>query len=120
MKKKTKKAGKSLQKSVRKAVKRHSIATGVLTGAATAVALSTTGATKKMSEAVGTGMAGLLKAGGKRGEVLRGIKEATGNALVRAGRSLQPKTTAIEPEALTTDAKVSTTTRRSAASRTSA
>ena len=119
MKKKTKKASKSLAKSVRKAVKRHSIATGVLTGAATAVALSSTGATQKVSEAVGTGMAGLLKASSKRGEMLRGLKKATGDVLVRAGRSLQ-STPAPEPEAPATDAKVSTTTRRSAASRTSA
>jgi hypothetical protein len=75
------------------------------------VALSSTGATKRMSEAVGTGMAGLLKAGSKRTEVLRGLKEKTGNALVRAGRSLQPaKQTA-------TDGKVTTTTRRTAATR---
>lgn len=109
MKKKSKKAGKGIAKSVRKAVKRHSIATGVLTGAATAVALSTSGATKKMSEAVGTGVAGLLKAGHKRSEILSNLKNATGNALVRAGRSLQPKT-----ESAITDAKVTTTTRRSA------
>lgn len=119
MKKKTKKAAKGLGKSVRKAVRRHSIATGVLTGAATAVALSSTGATKKMSEAVGTGVAGLLKAGGKRGEMLRSIRQATGDALMRAGRSLQPATTSsTEPETPSTDAK--TTTRRSAASRSSA
>jgi hypothetical protein len=119
MKKKTKKATKGLGKSMRKAVKRHSIATGVLTGAATAVALSTTGATKKMSEAVGTGVAGLLKAGGRRGEMLRGLRKATADALVRAGRSLQPGTTT-EAATPATDGKTSTTTRRSAASRTSA
>ena len=121
MKKKTKKATKGLGKSMRKAVKRHSIATGVLTGAATAVALSTTGATKKMSEAVGTGVAGLLKAGGKRGEMFRGIRKATGDALVRAGRSLQANSTSSnEPQTRSTDGKTSTTTRRSAASRSSA
>ena len=119
MSKKSKKAGKSLGKSMRKAVKRHSIATGVLTGAATAVALSTSGATRKMSEAVGTGVAELLKVGSKRADVLRGIKKATGDALVRAGRSLQSETNP-EPEARATDAKTSTTTRRSAASRASA
>ncbi|CAN5298986.1 hypothetical protein BH20VER2_BH20VER2_16980 [soil metagenome] len=110
MSKKSKKVTKSIVKSVRKAVKRHSIATGVLTGAATAVALSSTGATKRMSEAVGTGMASLMKAGSKRTEVLRGLKERTGNALVRAGRSLQPAKQ-------TTDGKVTTTTRRSAVTR---
>ncbi len=117
MKKKSKKASKSIAKSVRKAVRRHSIATGVLTGAATAVALSTSGATKKMSEAVGTGMAGLLKAGSRRTEVLRGLKKATGDALVRAGRSLQP---AVPTETPATDAKVTTTTRRSAVPRATA
>ena len=115
MKKKSKKSGNSIGKSVRKAVKRHSIATGVLTGAATAVALSTSGATKKMSEAVGTGAAGLLKLGNKRGEMLSNLKKATGDALVRAGRSLQPKA-----EIPTTDAKVTTTTRRSATSKSAA
>ena len=115
MKKKSRKAAKGLGKSVRKAVRRHSIATGVLTGAATAVALSSSGATKKMSEAVGTGIAGLMKVGNKRSDVLRNLKKATGDALVRAGRSLQPQT-----EIPTTDAKVSTTTRRSAGTRASA
>ena len=110
MKKKSKKSGKGLAKTVRKAVKRHSITTGVLTGAATAVALSGSGATKKMSEAVGTGVASLLKASNKRSEMLSNLKKATGDALVRAGRSLQPK-----PESSTTDAKITTTTRRSAA-----
>jgi len=116
MSKKSKKATKSIAQSVRKAVKRHSIATGVLTGAATAVALSSTGATKRMSEAVGTGMAGLMKVGSKRTAVLRDLKERTGNALVWAGRSLQPanKTTAGN------DGKISTTTRRTAGSRSSA
>ena len=117
MSKKSKKAGKSLGKSVRKAVRRHGLATGVLTGAATMVALSRTGATKKMSEAVGTGVAGLLKASAKRGDVLRGIKKATGDVLVRAGRLLQSETKR-KPEARPTNAK--TTTRRSAASRASA
>ena len=115
MKKKSKKAGKSIAKSVRKAVKRHSIATGVLTGAATAVALSTSGATKKMSEAVGTGVAGLLKVGNKRSEMLSNLKKVTGDALVRAGRSLQPKT-----QTPTADAKISTTTRRTAAPKSTA
>ena len=114
MKKKSKKANQSIARSVRKAVKRHSIATGVLTGAATAVALSSSGATKKMSEAVGSGVAGLLRVGSRRTQVLRGIKKATGDALVRAGRSLQP---AIETSS---DAKVTTTARRSAAARASA
>ena len=119
MSKKSKKASKSLGKSVRKAVRRHSIATGVLTGAATAVALSTTGATRKMSEAVGTGVAGLLKVGSRRTEVLKGLRKTAGDALVRAGRSLQADTNP-QPKAPATDAKVSTTTRRSAASRASA
>ena len=119
MSKKSKKATKSLGKSVRKAVKRHSIATGVLTGAATAVALSTTGATRKLSEAVGTGAAGLLKVGSKRTEMLKGLRKSAGDALVRAGRSLQANTTT-ENETPATDAKVSTTTRRSTAARPSA
>ncbi len=119
MSKKTKKATKSLGKSVRKAVKRHSIATGVLTGAATAVALSTTGATTRVSEAVGTGLAGLLKAKGARTEMLRNLKKKTGDALVRAGRSLQSETTSTEAEPdAPAVAKVSTTTRRAAAPRT--
>jgi DNA polymerase/3'-5' exonuclease PolX len=115
MSKKTKKKTKAIGKSVRRAVKRHSIATGVLTGAATAVALSTTGATKKLSEAVGSGVAGLLKVKGKRSDVIRSLKKKTGDALVRAGRSLQPDK---EPQLVTTDGKVSTTTRKSAAART--
>lgn len=115
MKKKKRKATKGLGKSMRKAVKRHSLATGVLTGAATAVALSTSGATKKMSEAVGSGVASLLKVGSKRREALRGLKKATGDALMRAGRSLQP-----QEEAPTTDAKVTTTPRRSATPRATA
>lgn len=118
MKKKSKKANKGLAKSVRKAVKRHSIATGVLTGAATAVALSTSGATKKMSQAVGSGVAGLMKVGSRRTEVLRGLKKATGDALVRAGRSLQPAATAAETPS--TDAKINTTPRRSAVPRATA
>src|SRR3712207_3916838 len=110
------KTTKRLTKSVRKAVKRHSIATGVLTGAATAMALSGSGATRKMSEVVGNGVAGLLKAGGKRNEIVRKVRKATADALLRAGRSLDPETqpqAAVEVSA--TDAKVSTTTRRSAA-----
>jgi len=119
MSKKSKKATKSLVKSVRKAVKRHSIATGVLTGAATAVALSTTGATRKLSEAVGSGAAGLLKVSSNRTQILKGLKASAGDALVRAGRSLQANTTS-QNQTPTTDAKISTTTRRSAAARTSA
>lgn len=114
MSKKSKKASKSIAKSVRKAVKRHSIATGVLTGAATAMALSTTGATRKMSEAVGSGVAGLLKVRGRKNDVVRNLRKKTADALVRAGNSLQPngerETTAV------TDAKTSTTTTRRAAS----
>ena len=116
MSKKSKKASKSLGKAVRKAVRRHGLAAGVLTGAATAVALSSTGATKKMSEAVGTGVAGLLKAGGRQAEVFRGIKKATGDVLVRAGRSLQSGSKS-GSKVSTTNAKA--TTRRSAASRAS-
>lgn len=111
------KTTKRLTKSVRKAVKRHSIATGVLTGAATAMALSTSGATRKMSEVVGNGMAGLLKAGGKKNQIVRNIRKATADALLRAGRSLDPEQQPSQPEVPTTDAKVSTTTRRSAAPR---
>jgi hypothetical protein len=110
MSKKSKKATRSLAKSVRKAVKRHSIATGVLTGAATAVALSTTGATRRMSEAVGSGVAGLLKVSGKRNDVIRNLKKKTADALERAGRSLQP-------EAPATDAKTSNTSRRPSSAR---
>ena len=107
-----KKKTKSIAKSVRKAVKKHGIATGVLTGAATAMALSGTGTTRKVSEAVGSGVASLLKAGGRRNEIVANLKKKAGEALVRAGRSLDP-----QPEksatAATTDGKVSTTTRRS-------
>src|SRR5215213_4043898 len=106
---------KAIAKSLRKTVKRHSIATGVLTGAATAVALSTSGATRKFSDAVGSGVASLLKAGGNRNEAMRNLKKKTAAALVRAGRSLDP-----EPETPVTDGKISTTTRRSAAPRASA
>ena len=113
------KTTKRITKSVRKAVKRHSIATGVLTGAATAVALSTSGATRMMSDAVGNGVASLLKAGGKRNEIVRSLRKATADALLRAGRSLDPEEKAA-PEVPTTDAKVSTTTRRSAAPRSAA
>ena len=106
---------KSIGKSVRKAVKKHGIATGVVTGAATAMALSGSGATRKVSELVGSGVASLLKAGGKRNEIVRDLKRRAASALVRAGRSLdpQPSTTAPAPTATATDAKVSTTTRRS-------
>jgi hypothetical protein len=65
-----------------------------------------------MSKAVGTGVASLMKAGSKRTKVLRGLKERTGNALVRAGRSLQPA-----KETGASDGKVTTTTRRSAVTR---
>jgi hypothetical protein len=116
MKKKSKKPSKGLAKSVRKALKRHSIATGVLTGAATVMALSTTGATRRVSEAVGSGMAGLLKANSIRGEMLRDLKQRTGDALVRAGRSLQSETTA----RANSNAKVTSTKRRSAAARAAA
>lgn len=102
---------KSIGKSVRKAVKKHGIATGVLTGAATAMALSGSGATRKVSEAVGTGVASLLKAGGKRNEIVRDLKKRAADALVRAGRSLDPEPAS--PATTATDAKVSTTTRRS-------
>jgi hypothetical protein len=111
---KKKNTAKAIKKSVRKAVKKHGIATGVVTGAATAMALSGTGATKKMSELVGTGVASLLKAGGKRNEIVRDLKKRAGDALVRAGKSLspEPSTPATTPTAAT-DAKISTTTRRS-------
>jgi hypothetical protein len=118
MSKKSKNKTKALTKAVRKAVKRHSIATGVLTGAATAVALSTTGATKRMSEAVGNGVAGLLKVKGKRNDVVRNLKKKAADALVRAGRSLQPEPEA-EPQLPANDGKLSTS-RKAAASRTTA
>ena len=113
------KTTKRLTKSVRKAVKRHSIATGVLTGAATAVALSTTGATRMMSDAVGSGVASLLKTGGKRNEIVRTLRQATADVLLRAGRSLAPEQTA-EPEIPTSDAKISTTPRRTTSPRSAA
>ena len=109
-----KKKSKAIGKSVRKAVKKHGIATGVITGAATAMALSGTGATRKVSEALGSGVASLLKAGGKRNEMIRDLKKRAADALVRAGRSLDP-----QPETAATDGKNSTT-RRSTASRTTA
>ena len=109
---KKKNRAKAIKKSVRKAVKKHGIATGVVTGAATAMALSGSGATKKMSELVGTGVASLLKAGGKRNEIVRDLKKRAADALVRAGRSLDPEPTAPSTTAAS-DAKVSTTTRRS-------
>ena len=116
---KKKKKSTPLGKSVRKAVKRHGIATGVITGAATAMALSGTGATRKVSEAVGSGVASLLKAGGKRNEIVRNLKQKAANALVRAGRSLEPapKTTATTAA---NDGKASTTTRRSTTARSAA
>ena len=104
-----KKKTKSIAKSVRKAVKKHGIATGVVTGAATAMALSGTGATRKVSEAVGSGVASLLKAGGRRNEIVANLKKKAGEALVRAGRSLDPA-----PATSTTAASDGkTTTRRS-------
>ena len=99
---------KAIRKSVRKAVKKHGIATGVVTGAATAMALSGSGATRKVSEMVGSGVASLLKAGGKRNEIVRDLKKRAADALVRAGRSLDPETAATA-----SDAKASTTPRRS-------
>ncbi len=113
---KKKNTAKSIKKSVRKAVKKHGIATGVVTGAATAMALSGSGATRKVSELVGTGVASLLKAGGKRNEIVRDLKKRAADALVRAGRSLDPEP-ASPVTAAATDAKVSTTTRRSATPR---
>lgn len=107
-----KKKTKSIAKSVRKAVKKHGIATGVLTGAATAMALSGTGTTRKVSEAVGSGVASLLKAGGKRNEIVANLKKKAGEALVRAGRSLDPEPEKSETTAAT-DGKISTTPRRS-------
>lgn len=120
---KKKNTTKSIRKTVRKAVKKHGIATGVVTGAATAMALSGSGATRKVSEMVGSGVASLLKAGGKRNEIVRDLKKRASDALVRAGRSLDPapststSTSASAPIAAATDAKVSTTTRRSATPR---
>ena len=102
---------KAIRKSVRKAVKKHGIATGVITGAATAMALSGSGATRRVSEAVGTGVASLLKAGGKRNEIVRDLKKRAADALVRAGRSLDPER-ASSSATPATDAKASTTTRR--------
>ena len=111
---KKKNTAKSIKKSVRKAVKKHGIATGVVTGAATAMALSGSGATKKMSELVGTGVASLLKAGGKRNEIVRDLKKRASDALVRAGKSLDPeRSNSVTAAAAATDGKVSTTTRRS-------
>ena len=112
---KKKKKTKGIAKSVRKAVKRHGIATGVITGAATAMALSGSGATRKMSEAVGSGVASLLKAGGRRNEIVRNLKKKAAGALVRAGRSLEPSPASTTTAS--TDAKVSTTTRRTAPAR---
>jgi hypothetical protein len=108
---KKKKATKAIAKSVRKAVKKHGIATGVITGAATAMALSGTGATRKVSEALGTGVASLLKAGGKRNEIVANLKKKAGEALVRAGRSLDPQ--AETPAATTAASDGKTTPRRS-------
>ena len=116
---KKKNTAKSIKKSVRKAVRKHGIATGVVTGAATAMALSGSGATKKMSELVGTGVASLLKAGGKRNEIVRDLKKRAASALVRAGRSLDPEPTASTTTAAS-DGKVSTTTRRSTTPRSAA
>ena len=106
-----KKKTKSIAKSVRKAVKKHGIATGVITGAATAMALSGTGTTRRVSEAVGSGVASLLKAGGNRNEIVRNLKQKAADALVRAGRSLEPAPAA--STTASTDGKTSTTSRRS-------
>ena len=106
---KKKNPAKAIKKSVRKAVKKHGIATGVITGAATAMALSGTGATRKVSEALGTGVASLLKAGGRRNEIVRDLKKKAADVLVRAGRSLDPET---KTATASTDGKSSTTTRR--------
>jgi len=112
MKKKTRKATKNLTKSVRKAVKRHSIATGVLTGAATAMALSGTGATRKVSTALGNGVAGLLKARQGSTEVLSRLRQATAEALVRAGHAIEVGENRSTPAS---NGKASTPARRSAA-----
>ena len=111
---------KAIRKSVRKAVKKHGIATGVITGAASAMALSGSGATRKMSEALGTGVASLLKAGSKRNEIVRNLKKKAGEALVRAGRTLDPEPQ--DPNATTaaSDGKGSTSPRRSTTPRTTA
>ena len=108
---KKKNTAKSIKKSVRKAVKKHGIATGVITGAATAMALSGSGATRKVSEALGSGVASLLKAGGRRNEIVRDLKKLASDALVRAGRSLDPETKTVSAAA--SDGKTSTTSRRS-------
>jgi hypothetical protein len=114
---KKKKATKRITKSVRKAVKKHGIATGVITGAATAMALSGSGATRKVSEALGSGVASLLKAGGRRNEIVANLKKKAGEALVRAGRSLDPEPeTAASATIGATDGKP--TTRRSTTPRT--
>jgi hypothetical protein len=113
---KKKNAAKAIKKSVRKAVRKHGIATGVITGAATAMALSGTGATRKVSEALGTGVASLLKAGGRRNEIVASLKKKAGEALVRAGRSLDPEGEA--PAATTAASDGKTTTRRSTTPRT--
>ena len=111
---KKKNTTKSIRKSVRKAVKKHGIATGVVTGAATAMALSGSGATRRMSEMVGSGVASLLKAGGKRNEIVRDLKKRASDALVRAGKSLDPeRSTSATASTAASDGKVSTTTRRS-------
>ena len=116
---KKKNTAKAIKKSVRKAVKKHGIATGVVTGAATAMALSGSGATRKMSELVGSGVASLLKAGGKRNEIVRDLKKRASDALVRAGKSLDPESSSPAATAAS-DAKVSTTTRRSTTPRSAA
>jgi hypothetical protein len=87
----SKKTSKAIRKSVRKAVKRHSIATGFVTGVATAVALSASGLPKMMSEAAGTGLANLMRVrNGHSGGLFAGLKNATGDALTRAGHYFHP------------------------------
>ncbi|MDQ3621867.1 MAG: hypothetical protein M3463_05160 [Verrucomicrobiota bacterium] len=99
MKVKPKKAAKAIRRSVRKAVKRHTIATGVVTGVATAVALSATGAARKLSDTVGSGIGNLLRARGQEnGGLFKGLRYATGDALLRAGHFFHPETGAMSDE----------------------
>lgn len=96
MKVKPKKAAKAIRKAVRRTMKRHTIATGVATGVATAVALSATGAARKLSETVGSGIGNLLRARGQEngGGLFQGLRYATGDALLRAGHFFHPDETA--------------------------
>lgn len=92
MKKIPRKTSKAIRKSVRKALKQHSIATGFVTGVATALALSASGIPKKLSEAAGSGLASLMSArSGLNGGLFTGLKEATGDALTRAGHYFHPE-----------------------------